>query len=68
MKLIKVTTLDNRTITVNCDLIERLEEVPETVITLVNGKKFMVRESMDEIIELVIQYRIKCKGSLPERA
>lgn len=66
--LIKVTTLDNRTIVVNCDLIERLEEVPETVVTLESGKKFMVKESMDEIIELIIQYRIKCQGSLPERA
>lgn len=66
--MIKVTTLDKRTIAVNCDLIERLEEVPETVITLENGKKFMVMESIDEIIELIIQYRIKCQGSLPDRA
>lgn len=66
--MIKVTTLDKRTITVNCDLIERLEEVPETVITLVNGKKFMVLESMDEIIERVIQYRMKCNGALTEKA
>ncbi|HHY59478.1 MAG TPA: flagellar FlbD family protein [Clostridia bacterium] len=66
--MIKVTTLDRRTITVNCDLIERLEEVPETVITLVNGKKFMVLESMDEIIERVVQYRRKCSGPLTENA
>ncbi|HHW08106.1 MAG TPA: flagellar FlbD family protein [Clostridia bacterium] len=65
--MIKVTTLDKRTITVNCDLIERLEEVPETVITLVNGKKFMVQESMDEIIELVVQYRRNCQGPLTEK-
>lgn len=62
--MIKVTTLDKRTIMVNSDLIERLEHVPETVITLVNGKKFMVQETMDEIVELVIQFRIKCQGPL----
>lgn len=64
--MIKVTTLDKRDIVVNSDLIERLEHVPETVITLVNGKKFMVQESMDEIIELVIQYRIKCQRAVTD--
>lgn len=58
--MIKVTTLDNRQIAVNADLIERLEHVPETVITLVSGKKFMVKETMDEIMEMVIQYRQRC--------
>ncbi len=59
-KMIKVTALDNRIITVNAELIERLEHVPETVITLVGGKKFMVKETMDEVINLVIKYRRSC--------
>lgn len=55
--MIKITTLDNRVITINVDIIERIEAVPETVITLTNGKKLMVREKMDDIIKKVIQYK-----------
>ncbi|MGI6552522.1 MAG: flagellar FlbD family protein [Clostridia bacterium] len=60
--MIKVSTLDNRKIAINADHIERVENVPETIITLTNGKKLMVRETMEEIIEAVIAYRIKCSG------
>jgi flagellar protein FlbD len=38
---------------VNPDLVERVEETPDTVITLTNGTKHVVRESIDEIIESV---------------
>ncbi len=58
--MIKVTTLDKRIIAVNAELIERLEHVPETVITLVGGKKFMVKETMDEVIDMVVKYRRSC--------
>lgn len=60
--MIKVSTLDRRIITINADHIERVENVPETMITLTNGRKVMVRETMEEIIEAVIAYRIKCSG------
>lgn len=64
--MIKVTTLDDRKVAVNADLIERLEHVPETIITLISGKKFMVKETIDEIIELVIQYRQRCNFPVTE--
>jgi flagellar protein FlbD len=38
---------------VNPDLIERVEETPDTVITLTNGAKHVVQESIDEISESV---------------
>ena len=41
----------------NAELIEMVEETPDTVVTLVNGNKLLVEESMDEIVRLVIQYR-----------
>ena len=43
--------LSGERIAVNCDLIERVEETPDTVITLTNGTKHVVQESIDEIIE-----------------
>ena len=48
----------------NAELIETVEETPDTVITLVNGKKFIVEESMDQIVRLVIRYRQQIGGSL----
>ena len=41
----------------NAELIETVEETPDTVITLVNGNKVIVEEDMDEIMRLVIEYR-----------
>ena len=38
---------------VNTDLIERIEETPDTVITLTNGTRFVVQESIDEIAEQI---------------
>jgi flagellar protein FlbD len=38
---------------VNPDLIERVEETPDTIITLTNGSKHVVQESLDEIAEAV---------------
>ncbi|MEL7564670.1 MAG: flagellar FlbD family protein [Dehalobacterium sp.] len=55
--MIKITTLDQRKIALNPDLIERVEMIPETVLTLTNGKKILVQETMPEIIEKFIAYK-----------
>lgn len=55
--MIKVTTLDKRELVLNAELIERVESVPETVITLTNGKKVLVTQTVDEIIDRVVAYR-----------
>lgn len=55
--MIKLTTLDNKEIALNAELIERVESVPETVITLVSGKKVLVRDTVDEVIAKVVEYR-----------
>lgn len=55
--MIEVTTLDNRKVAVNAELIERVEAVPETVLTLTTGKKLMVRESVQDIINRFINYK-----------
>jgi flagellar protein FlbD len=41
----------------NAELIETIEETPDTVVTLTNGKKLIVEESMDEIVRRVMEYR-----------
>lgn len=57
--LIEVTRLKGKKITINAELIEAVEETPDTVITLTNGKKYVVGESVREITELVIDYKRK---------
>ncbi|MBC7347736.1 MAG: flagellar FlbD family protein [Clostridia bacterium] len=62
--MIKIRTLDGREIALNAELIERVENVPETVITLVTGKKILVRETMDEVIAKVVAYRREAGGAV----
>jgi flagellar protein FlbD len=44
---------------VNADLIERLEVTPDTVVTLVDGTKYVVAEPVDEVIERIIEFRAR---------
>jgi len=41
----------------NSDLIEHIEVTPDTVVSLTTGQKFMVRESADEVIARVVDFR-----------
>jgi flagellar protein FlbD len=55
--VIRVTRLDNREIVVNSDLVEFVESTPETIISTTTGKKIVVRESVDEILKRVLEFR-----------
>lgn len=56
IKLTKFQSKDAEFV-LNAELIESVEETPDTVITLVNGKKLLVEESMSEIVRRVMDYR-----------
>ena len=69
--MIIVTRLHGTTVAVNCDLIERVEASPETVVTLVDGNRYVVRESVAEIVDRVRAYRasvVLLAGRLDERS
>ena len=55
--LIELTKINNVKITVNADIIELVEETPDTVVTLTTGKKIIVKESRQEVKNLVILYK-----------
>lgn len=55
--MIEVTKLNEKKILVNADLIEIVEETPDTVISFTTGKKIIVKESRQEIKNLVISYK-----------
>jgi flagellar protein FlbD len=58
--MIELTRLHGEKITVNADLIEFVEETPDTIITMTTGKKLMVKDPLQEVINKVIAYRRKC--------
>lgn len=58
--MIELTRLNNKAFFVNCDLIEIVEETPDTVISLTNGKKMIVVDSADDIISKIIAFRYRC--------
>ncbi len=57
--MIRVTRLNGKEFYVNSDLIEFIESTPDTVVTLTTGKKLVLAESIDELVERIIKYRAK---------
>ena len=55
--MILVTRLNGAVFALNPDLVERAEGTPDTVVTLVDGTKYVLAESVPEFIELVRSYR-----------
>ena len=51
--MIDITRMNGTKLTINSDLIETVEETPDTVITLTTGKKIITKESRQEIKNLV---------------
>ena len=66
--MIKLTRLDGRAFVLNAELIETFEATPETVITLIIDKKrVVVRESVDEVLEKIAHYKRFIFSSWPVR-
>jgi len=55
--MITVTRLNHSQIVLNSDLIEQIEPTPDTVISLTTGQRIMVRESTEEIVRRIIEFR-----------
>jgi flagellar protein FlbD len=55
--MIKLTRLDGECFVLNADLIRYLESRPDTFITLTNGDRVVVTESMDEVLERAVRYQ-----------
>lgn len=57
--MITLTKLNDVRFVLNCDMIETVQENPDTTIHMSNGNLYIVKESMREIVELTIAYRKK---------
>ena len=56
--MIELTRLNGNPLYVNCDLIKWAEAAPDTLLTLINGEKIVVRESCEQLVERVHKHRL----------
>ena len=61
--MIIVTRLNGSAFALNPDLVESAESTPDTVVTLVDGTKYVIGESVPELIELIRDYRASVVAS-----
>lgn len=64
--MIELTKLNGKSFFLNAEYIETVESTPDTVITLTNDKKFLVKETKEEIVAMVIDYKKKINGNIFE--
>ena len=55
-RMIELTSLNGSSFVLNSNLIETIETIPETKVTLTNGKYFLVGEQKEEIVQKIITY------------
>ncbi len=55
--MVKVTRFNGQQYIINADLIETIESTPDTVVTLMSGRKHVVRESSDDLVARILAYR-----------
>ncbi|MFQ5502190.1 MAG: flagellar FlbD family protein [Phycisphaerae bacterium] len=54
--MITVTRLNGKEFVVNAELIKLLESTPDTMITLLNGERLLVKESLEEVVKRAVEY------------
>lgn len=62
--MIKLTRLNDSEFVINAEMIEFVEAIPDTIISLASGKKVMVTEPVDVVVERVVEYKRTCNRPL----
>ena len=65
--MIELTRLNGRPMVVNSDLIKTAEASPDTMLTLINGEKLIVREEIAEVVERILVYRARLLAVVARR-
>jgi len=55
--MIRLTRLNDKEFVVNADMVKFVEQTPDTIITLTNGEKVVVKEEVDEVIRRIVAYQ-----------
>ena len=64
--MIHLTRLNHVPLVLNSDLIEHIDVTPDTVITLTNGQILRVRETAEEVVERVVEFRQRILAAEPD--
>lgn len=65
--MIELTRLNGNPMVLNSDLLKTAESSPDTMLTLINGEKMIVRETCDEVMERIVEYRARLLASVARR-
>lgn len=65
--MIELTRLNGKPMVLNSDLIKTAEASPDTMLTLINGEKLIVRETLEEVVERVLGYRAKLLAAVARK-
>ena len=63
--MISVTRLNGEKLVINAEMIVTVETTPDTVVNLVGSKKYLLKESAQEVIDLVVSYRAAIISMMP---
>lgn len=63
--MIRLTRLNNQPLAVNSDLIKFVEQAPDTMLTLVTGEKIVVRETEQQVLDRIVEFRRLIAAKLP---
>ena len=55
--VISITKLNEQGMIINCDLIELIESTPDTTITMTTGRKIIIKESVDTVLDKITNYK-----------
>ena len=64
--MIKVTRLNNSELWVNAEMIEFIEATPDTIVSLTDHTKIVVKESPQAIVDAVVAYRRRIYNQRPQ--
>lgn len=66
--MIRVTRFNGTKLYVNAELVQMVEGRPDTVISLINGTKLLVKEPAANVVEMIIAYHRKVRNPIWETA
>ena len=64
--MIKITRLNDTVLVVNAEMIQFLEATPDTIVTLTDGRKLVAKESVDDVIEKIVEYKRQFLSTGPQ--
>ena len=62
--MITITKLNDKQIVMNCECIEMIESNPDTTITMTTGRKMIVKESVDDILAKIVDFKRKIHSNV----